>query len=88
MVDSGISSSGFGQAGVGTEVAGKEHLGDYQALEFEVVEARLGTLAGEIGLTLQGTLWILVVSCFFLLWSISQFTTFFLENVCDYLPRA
>lgn len=56
MVDSGISSSGFGQAGVGTEVAGKEHLEDYQALEFEVVEARLGTLAGEKGLTLQGTL--------------------------------
>lgn len=87
MVDSGISSSGFGQAGVGTEVAGKEHLGDYQALEFEVVEARLGTLAGEIGLTLQND-WILVVSCFFLLCSISQFTAFFLENICDYLPRA
>lgn len=56
MVDSGISSSGFGQAGMGTEVTGRGHLADNQALEFEVVKARLGTLAGEIGLHLQGTL--------------------------------
>lgn len=80
MVDSGISSSGFGQAGVGTDVAGKGHLGDDQALEFEVIEARLRTLAGEIGVTLQGTFkmsgfWLSHV--FFLLWSISQFTAFF-----------
>lgn len=56
MVDSGISSSGFGQAGMGTEVTSRGHLADNQALEFEVVKTRLGTLAGEIGLHLQGTL--------------------------------
>lgn len=53
MVDSGISSSNFGQAGVGAEVAGRR-LGVNQALEFEVVEAHLGTLAGREGLTYRG----------------------------------
>lgn len=53
MVDSGISSSVFGQAGVGTEVAGRGYLADNQALEFEVLKARLGTLAGEIGVHLE-----------------------------------
>lgn len=56
MVDSGISGSGFGQADVGTEVAGRGRLGDNQALEFEVIQARLGTLAGERWVNLQGTL--------------------------------
>lgn len=46
MVDSSISSSGFGQASLGAEVADRGRLGDNQALVFEVVEARLGTLAG------------------------------------------
>lgn len=63
MVDSGISSSGFGQAGVGTEVAGRGYLADNQALKFEVVKARLGTLAGEVGVAPTGDFvdkWILV----------------------------
>ena len=51
MVDSGISSSDFGQADVGTEAASRGRLGDNQTLEFEVVEARFGTLAGEGELT-------------------------------------
>lgn len=55
MVDSGISGSGFGQADVGTEVAGRGRLGDNQALEFEVIQARLGTLAGERWANLKGT---------------------------------
>lgn len=51
MVDSGISSSDFGQADVGAEAAGRGRVGDNQTLEFEVVEARFGSLAGERWLT-------------------------------------
>lgn len=77
MVDSGISSSGFGQAGVGTEFAARGYLA---ALKFEVVKARLGTLAGEIGVASTGGFvdkWILfflssvvnfAIYCHFLIW--------------------
>lgn len=86
MVDSGISSSGFGQAGVGTDVAGKGHLGHNQALEFEVVEAGLGTLAEEIGVTLQGTLEMSgFLGCLMFSFFSGQFRNslpiFFMENV-------